>query len=48
MPLIVFTDSSSLRVSSSSTLSGEAPGYSVSTTITGNVTSGNCSTGRRL
>jgi hypothetical protein len=47
MPLIVLTDSSILRVSSSSTLSGEAPGYSVSTTTTGKLTSGNCSTGSR-
>jgi len=48
MPLTVLTDSSILRVSSSSTFSGAAPGYSVSTTTTGKVTSGNCSTERRL
>ena len=31
-----------------STFSGEAPGYSVSTTTTGKLTSGNCSTGMRV
>src|SRR6185295_366568 len=40
-------DSSMRRVTSSSTFSGEAPGYSVCTTTTGKLTSGNCSTGRR-
>src|SRR5271154_2856815 len=47
MPLMVLTDSSTRRVTSSSTLSGEAPGYSVCTSTTGKLTSGNCSTGRR-
>lgn len=41
MPLIVLTASSILRVTSDSTDSGEAPGYAVCTTTTGNAMSGN-------
>ena len=44
MPLMVFTDSSSLSVISVSTSSGEAPGSVVMTTMTGKSTFGNWST----
>ncbi len=41
MPLTVLTCSSILRVMSLSMISGDAPGYSVWTTTTGKLTSGN-------
>src|SRR3954470_2273574 len=47
MPAIELTPSSTLRVTSLSTTSGDAPGYSVCTTTTGKSMLGNWSTFRR-
>src|SRR3954469_1426024 len=47
MPAMALTPSSTLRVTSLSTTSGEAPGYSVCTTTTGKSMLGNWSTFRR-
>src|SRR3954468_24817286 len=47
MPAMALTPSSTLRVTSLSTTSGEAPGYSVCTTTTGKSMFGNWSTFRR-